>query len=132
MRSLVAFWSALAANLGARRESPAAAAKSAWTAFEYRVAIPAASRRSWLSVWLRSKSPISCTAIRVVTIPAITRPARKRSGRRKRSDENTVAPILNGPCVPLGLAGRRDLVADAPHRHDRGGLAELAPQLADV
>src|SRR5262249_36850834 len=48
-------------------------------------------------------------------------PARKNAGSRKRRD-----------IAPLHRRRRRDLVADAPDRDDRRGVAQLAPQLADV
>src|SRR5438067_3361615 len=57
-------------------------------------------------------------------------PSRNSAGSRKRSDLSiglyTVA--LGTDRVPR----RPDLVADAPHGHDRRGLAELAAQLPHV
>src|SRR2546421_2034430 len=57
-------------------------------------------------------------------------PSRNTAGSRKRSDLSigayTVA--LGADRVPRGA----DLVADAPHGHDRRGLAELAAQLPHV
>src|SRR5438309_12089563 len=57
-------------------------------------------------------------------------PSRNSAGSRKRSDLSigayTVA--LGTDRVPRGA----DLVADAPHGHDRRGLAELAAQLPHV
>src|SRR2546423_9939511 len=57
-------------------------------------------------------------------------PSRKSAGSRKRSDLSigayTVA--LSADRVPRGA----DLVANAPHGHDRRGLAELAAQLPHV
>src|SRR4051812_36898724 len=52
--------------------------------------------------------------------------ARKSAGSRKRRDRNTVALRVHR------IPSRSDLVADAPDRDDRRGLAQLAPELADV
>src|SRR5215218_10692244 len=66
----------------------------------------------------------------VAITPLTTMPSRKSAGSRKRSD------LSIGPyTVALGVHGvpcRADFVADAPHGDDRGGLAELAPQLPHV
>src|SRR4249919_2643375 len=56
----------------------------------------------------------------------MTIPARKSAGRRKRSERTM--PLACRRRIPRG----RDLVADAPYGHDRGGFAELAPELANV
>ena len=65
--------------------------------------------------------------ITAVTSPARTTPSRKRAGRRNRSDR-----IATQGYTTAGLRLGGDLVADAPDRHDRAGVAELAPQLANV
>src|SRR6476619_3978282 len=57
-------------------------------------------------------------------------PSRKSAGNRKRSELN-----IRTYKVSLGLdriACGPDLVADPPHGHDRRGLAELTPELANV
>src|SRR5262245_2559683 len=59
----------------------------------------------------------------------MTMPARKRAGRRKRSEWNIALPLTRRAD---GLLRRRDLVPDAPHGHDRRGFAELAAELAHV
>src|SRR5215210_8519073 len=60
--------------------------------------------------------------------PLTTMPSKKTAGSRKRSDLSIAA-------YTVALAGDRiacgpDLIADAPHGHDRGGLPELPSQLA--
>src|SRR3954471_7527215 len=64
------------------------------------------------------------------TMPASTMPSRKSAGSRNRSDPNI------GPSLPrsgfCGLARRAHLVAHAPHRDDRRGIAELAAKLSHV
>src|SRR4051794_8304038 len=95
--------------------------------------MPAASRRSSLSVCWWAKSWNSRTAISVEMTPARRIPPRKRSGSRTRSDENTPPPRSLAPGRVLRSVARgRDLVADAPHGDDRRRVAELAPELAHV
>src|SRR6266851_385122 len=60
-------------------------------------------------------------------MPAATMPARNSAGNRKRSERNMGESLGRG-----GVLRGRDLVADAPYRHDRRRVPELAPQLADV
>src|SRR2546423_8507097 len=57
-------------------------------------------------------------------------PRRKSAGNRKRSELNI---LLYKVLLGLDRIPRRpDLVADAPHGHDRRRLAELPSQLAHV
>src|SRR5215211_8814047 len=68
----------------------------------------------------------------VETTPASAAPARKRAGRRKRSDLNMSRPSLGADRVLRGVLGRRGLVTDTPHRDDRRSVAELPTKLADM
>src|SRR5918996_3139280 len=67
----------------------------------------------------------------VETSPASAAPARKRAGRRKRSERNTSAS-LGADRVFRGVLGRSGLVPNAPHGDDRRGVPELPPELTDV
>src|SRR5215204_1398108 len=64
--------------------------------------------------------------------PARIAPARKRAGKRKRSDRNMARLALGADRVLRGVLGRCGLVADPPNGHDRGRVLELPPQLADM
>src|ERR671914_1664792 len=69
--------------------------------------------------------------MRLATSPATAIPARNTAGSRKRSERNTARKrsfVLGAHRVP----GGSDLVAHAPHGHDRRGVAQLAAQLPDV
>src|ERR1044071_362070 len=70
------------------------------------------------------------SAIAAETSPEITTASRKRAGSWKRSDRSIAASARLGAHgrVPRGS----DLVPDPPDRDDRGGLAELAAELAHV
>src|SRR5262249_31004283 len=105
--------------------------------------MPFASRRSACFV----RSCVYCwksrTASAVETTPASTIPSRKIAGSLKRSEfseRNMLPPGYARGRIERRCSGRdgrrvargADLVADAPHRHDRRRVAELPPQLPDV
>ena len=64
-------------------------------------------------------------------MPASTMPSRKSAGSRTRSDPS-MCRKSRSRLRALGGALGRDLVAHAPHRHDRRRVAELAPHLPHV
>src|SRR5262245_7525264 len=94
--------------------------------------MPAASRRSSVTVWSCAKSWKRRTAIAVVTSVESRIPARKSSGSLTRSDESTRPPSSGRGRILLLVLGGRDLVAHAPDRDDRRRVAELSPHLPNV
>src|SRR5947208_13586734 len=88
---------------------------------------PVASRRSSSFARFNVYDWKSWKAMTAATKPLTTIPARKSAGSRKRSDLSIARPL-----GVHGVACGPDLVADAPHGHDRRRVAELAAQLADM